>query len=1022
MPGTKTRAAALFVGAFAAMGATSYVAPHGNDSSGDGSINNPWLRVSHAVTQTAMKGAAGDTLFVWWGLYDGNRAPFNITIIDSAFSGVTGDYTMIIGLDGPDGERAIFDAESLYTADGDEWAINFKTNSIGQPVDHLGVKNLVFRDYGDDSGAGASWLSGRGTIYTQNNDTTATDIPTGFLYEDLRFEANDLDSIAPAFTFTDAQNLELPGHLGRIDSVRVVDCYAEKVGAAIVDVPAVVRHFQIERGYYEGAIALQPGKDFFVEGPNGFQFLRDKSDSIWIAGPEITAVDHGMELRGSVGTVWKAYIHDITDDYIWVHDDTTAARTSGWLLQEIVGHSGQDEGFEVQGANHGIYGCTLSGVGDWLIAFSDGGGGAPTDITVQNCIFVDSNGSPESVGDRAVFLATGHSGIRVFDNVFFDRDATLTVQDQDDGTVTTIADLNAEAYGNNNVELDPMLADTTNGANLRPFAASPAKGRGMPGRLMAGGLECADCLKVPLTISGIYPDSVRAEIRNQYGQVVREVPFLGLHQLDPGSRYLVDVEPDSSLYGRVMVQGWSYEGGDRDPAPFTTDYLAIDPAPVQIAQRTETQLADDFASIDVGEVDITAQDIADIATAAADEVWSSSDMRTRLIDSFSEYPGTLDGAVMDSIAAATLFFAILENANFAGRQSPLSTAAYEIAVKPTAVETASAVDDSLAAEFAQIPIDVWARSLAGVFDATAAGQYVKNIFTDTDAIDADRSAGGITTDVFNHAGYSQLLVDADAAKDSLLVLTRAFMETTIRDSLISRGGSGPWTSATIDSATAVIIAGAINLTGNGAFSHFIGVKSTADSSAVSGAHLRVYNAADGVTRYVDTLTPTNGLVEASLDSAITYQLRVSSPTTYNGITQNFTVTGDSDTTTVYLLPIQVLAPADPDKVAFVFDSFDIFGEAQANAIVEIRLQSGNAVESVDGLNVETTWAVFDTTDVEGRATRAVYQSDLYDGGPILYQFRIAGAQLPLVERVYAPNDTTAAVATYRNCADPPNCP
>lgn len=98
----------------------------------------------------------------------------------------------------------------------------------------------------------------------------------------------------------------------------------------------------------------------------------------------------------------------------------------------------------------------------------------------------------------------------------------------------------------------------------------------------------------------------------------------------------------------------------------------------------------------------------------------------------------------------------------------------------------------------------------------------------------------------------------------------------------------------------------------------------------------------------------------------------------------------------------------------VYNTMDILGEVIADLIIEVRPQSRYSALTTGGGSVviDQSWAVFDTTDVNGQAVAELIRSSEYDQGTILYQFRArtGDVNFPLVERVTVPDDTLATVA------------
>ncbi|HUU96897.1 MAG TPA: hypothetical protein VM487_14255, partial [Phycisphaerae bacterium] len=170
-----------------------------------------------------------------------------------------------------------------------------------------------------------------------------------------------------------------------------------------------------------------------------------------------------------------------------------------------------------------------------------------------------------AVARNAVTLSTGHSGILIRDNIFFDVTGTMNVNDADDGTVTTIALLNAEAYGSGNLETAPGLVDTT-GAASRPYygglnlspaynPVSAAIGLGLWGRT-AGALPSWQAPQFQVNVTGFVPDSVHFRWRNHLGTFKGWRADAGVYEHTPGSTWIVDV---NGIAG-TDATGWQATG------------------------------------------------------------------------------------------------------------------------------------------------------------------------------------------------------------------------------------------------------------------------------------------------------------------------------------------------------------------------------------------------------------------------------------------------------------------------------
>jgi hypothetical protein len=308
------------------------------------------------------------------------------------------------------------------------------------------------------------------------------------------------------------------------------------------------------------------------DGPNGILVSRYFITGLVIEDNIISGWDHGAEVRGTDGIFRRNIIHDLSDDFLWVHWGVLAYPAERWLIEDNICYWGRDEGFEIQGKDHVIRHNTVVRNGNWLIALSDGvsgAGGAPENSRVESNIFLNSQGlTGESTGDQAVFLASGHSGNLILKNIFFDPDGTLEVDDQDDGTVLTIADLNGEAYGSGNWELYPTLIDTTgaaskpyfSGVNLRPAVNSWIHGVGQNGRT-PGAYPCGGCGAAALNVTGFDPDSVHLSLYEQLGPLERFLIDAALVQSSPRS-WLHPILPDSNETYELRAVWSAFDDGD----------------------------------------------------------------------------------------------------------------------------------------------------------------------------------------------------------------------------------------------------------------------------------------------------------------------------------------------------------------------------------------------------------------------------------------------------------------------------
>lgn len=606
-----SRAIGLLLALFSLTGATYYMKPDGSDVAAGTSEATAWLSFTKALGSAGING--GDTLIVMDGIWDAGDEPWGVAA-DNDIAGTATDYTYIIA---DTNATPIFDANARTAPQS--YGIRFYSTDAAGLIDHIYMSGLTFRDYPDFEG-GTS-LGTEGVIKLQLNMTGAN-TATGYKFLDMTFDSvlEDTTNVAFFMAVTDADS-----SAEVIDSLLIEDCAITGVGNTAIVLAAthnaIIRNTTLRRPY---AYAVpRSGAD----GPNGISCTRYAASGTVIEDCVISGFDHGAELRGRNGIFRRNVIHDITDDFVWLHTDATYDAT-GWIIEDNVGYWGFDEGIELEGYGHKFTHNTFYGMGNWGCLLE-----ASTSTVLGN-IFVEWNPNGETPnGNAGVYRVAGALSNTFENNIFYAPGGTVTHYDSVLVALTT-TQLNATSWANNNIEQAPALIDTTaqndtrpfyDEVNLRPLATSPAVGLGWAGRT-AGALPAIGIPWTTLHLSGVASDSVQFTYWTRTSEVTR---YDGAIAQQADGVYLVDLDVDST-YTAVVNGEWRIY--DHDDVRIAMDAVEIPPSAVWVrALEAGAIAAGDFADDAITAAAIAPDAIGDEEVAA--DIWTTFEMPQAAVDS-----------------------------------------------------------------------------------------------------------------------------------------------------------------------------------------------------------------------------------------------------------------------------------------------------------------------------------------------------------------------------------------------------
>jgi hypothetical protein len=614
-------------------GATRYLAPDGSDSGDALTELNSWRTLEYAIVTSSL--ASGDTLLLCAGidgepgigLWDSTDVPTQAQPA-AAKSGTPGDWTYIL----PDtGVTARFDG-AVVTSPGDATAIIWQSQSSKRErwaiIGKVNGGRIQFVNWHDQDTL--SSVSNDPVLYVENKYGDGTSI-TGFLFDGLEFFSDD-----PLFPEPRGKQQSCPivfssfstsPYTDYIDSVTVSRCdFLDSNNDALV----TARH----HGLYVGDNTMTRRKIWWeiLSGETNFgEPDGSHGDGLWMHRPEVyggivernvvSGFDHGMCYAGQGLIVRNNVIHDVMDEFIWLHTSNPSLDhpvPTNCILRDNLCWRGGDDGVTLTGVNTWFVHNTLYHYSDMGIILNEGslpGGSTAGPFYILGNIFAESTGWNEGDGTHpgAQIEATVSSSVWDY-NLWHDRDGYKYWLDQSQSAqpVDELSEWQAFGYDANGIWANPAFVDSVAyGATptLAPTIVSPLVGAGLDGRSI-GAVPCFGCPSFSLSVTGDDPDSVRIEWWHPDGSEGDTRRDLAVSQWRDRA-WIADI--DEAQIGSA-TGAWSvYMGGSTTPEVIQ-DMTAV--SAEMIASAVDLQLDDEVASLSDMSIGLSL-DIADLSVNMA---------------------------------------------------------------------------------------------------------------------------------------------------------------------------------------------------------------------------------------------------------------------------------------------------------------------------------------------------------------------------------------------------------------------